>query len=422
MTKRQNLLYKAFQSTWMMDAKTAGAAFQLFNDMVGAARLKAKYSAIEYDLLEDDDFDYEDTYYNFRLTNKEYPAIPVGKHVNVVRVEGVMMRDEGLCQPGTRQLADWLCHGDADSRVIANILLVDSGGGASDSVKDLADAIGSCSHPVIAFCDGYMCSAAYYVASYCKHIMANDGRNLVGCIGTMIELAGTPKNFTDQDGVVHVRIYADGSEDKNNDYEEALKGNIEPIKQQLLNPLAEDFRNAVEANRPASLPEQRKGRTFFAQDVVGTLIDSIGSFAEAVDKAIELSNINITTMEGYNNIQSIASCADLQQVDEMVTLNAEQLGAIDAQLATLSQERDQFKAEAEKVANLTQEIDSLKETVSQKDARIAALESAINKAQEEEAAAQAMHNGNPAKPEDEFQEATDEEAAEYARKVVNGEL
>ncbi|MBQ6770673.1 MAG: S49 family peptidase [Bacteroidales bacterium] len=87
---------------------------------------------------------------------------------------------------GTRQLAEWLKMGDANQRVLATILLTDSGGGAADSVRPLADAIGECKKPVLAYCDGYMCSAAYYAASYCGHIMANDPRSMVGCIGTMI--------------------------------------------------------------------------------------------------------------------------------------------------------------------------------------------------------------------------------------------
>ena len=85
---------------------TAHAASPVLGDMIGAARLKAKYGIMEY---EDDDDDSRPTdYYHYYLTHRDNEAIPEGKYVSVVRVEGVMMRDEGWCQPGTRDLAEWL--------------------------------------------------------------------------------------------------------------------------------------------------------------------------------------------------------------------------------------------------------------------------------------------------------------------------
>lgn len=436
MDKRTNILYKVFQSQWMMDPRTASAAFELYKDMVGAAKVKAHNPIIEYEVLDDEDEPYKNTYYNYRLTHKDYEEIPEGKHINVVRLEGVMLRDDGWCQPGTRQLAEWLRKGDLDSRVIANIIIVDSGGGASDSVKDMADTILECKKPVVAFCDGYMCSAAYYVASYAKHIMANDKRNMVGCIGTMIQLSGYPATSKDEDGYIRLRIYADGSEEKNGDYEEALKGNCQPIREQVLNPLAEDFRNDVKTNRPNSTEEQLKGRTYYAQDVVGSLVDTLGSFKDAVNKSIELSNIKITTMEGLTHLQSIESCNNLQSVDGTVTLNEAQLTDIDSRIAqgettiaTLTQERDSFKADAVKVTEkeaeitrLTQERDNLKKDVANKDARIKTLEAALENGNDDDKPADTIHNGDPNKPTDEFKESTQEEAEEYARKVFNGEI
>ena len=59
----------------------------------------------------------------------------------------------------------------------------------------------------------------------------------------------------------------------------------------------------------------------------------------------------------------------------------------------------------------------------EKDARIAELEAALDKKPEsDEDPLPAMHNGNPAKPEDGWKEPTDEESADYCRKVMNGEI
>ena len=451
------MLYKIFMSQWMLDPQTAHAASLVLGDMIGAARLKAKYGIMEYDGDDDDDSRPTD-YYHYYITHRDDAAIPEGKYVSVVRLEGVMTRDDAWCQPGTRQLAEWLKKGDQDQRVLASILLVDSGGGAANSVRPLADAITGCKKPVLAYCDGYMCSAAYYAASYCGHIMANDPRSMVGCIGTMIQFADYPAKAKDEDGYMRLRIYADPSDEKNADYEAALEGNFKPIRENLLNPLAEDFRRDVQANREKVKDDQLRGRTYFAQDVQGTLVDTIGDFRAAVDKALKMTNLNITTMKGHENLQSLDTCRDLQMVDGYVSLNGEQLAEIDAtlgeaateralhetdaatitsqaetiaeQLTTindLTTERDNLQAQAneaetlrQQVATLTTERDTVRNENAQQTKRIAELEAALDGDHDEDPLP-AMHNGNPAK-DDSFKELTDQEAMEYARKVVRGEI
>lgn len=451
MSKRPNLLYKIFMSQWMLDPQTAHAASLVLGDMIGASKLKAKYGIMEYD--DDDDDDNRPTdYYHYYLTHRDNAAIPEGKYVSVVRLEGVMMRDDVWCQPGTRELADWLTKGDKDQRVLATILLVDSGGGAADSVRPLADAITACSKPVLAYCDGYLCSAAYYAASYCGHIMANDPRNMVGCIGTMIQFADYPSKAKDEDGYIRLRIYADPSDEKNAEYEAALDGNFKPIRENLLNPLAEDFRRDVRTNRQSVKDDQLRGRTYFAQDVQGTLIDSIGDFPAAVDKALKMTNLNITTMKGHENLQSLDTCHDLTMVDGYVPMNGEQLAEIDkaigegrtekalnetnsktiteqaSTIANLTTERDALKAKADQVeakdqeiATLTTERDNLKEDNAKKDARIKELEEALDaNPDSDDKPLTAMHNGNPAK-DDDWKEPSDEEAMQSAIKAVKGE-
>lgn len=425
----------------------ASAAYGVYVNMAGAANLKAKYPFIEYQITDEDGQPYENTYYHYRLTHNDYHAIPEGKQISVVRLEGLMLRDESWCQPGTRDLADWLRQGDKDQRVVANILLVDSGGGAADSVKSLSDAITECEKPVLAFCDGDMCSAAYYVSVYANSIMAAERRNRIGCIGTMIQMENYPAKSTDEDGYVRLRIYADGSEEKNAEYEKALEGDFKLIKENILNPLAEDFRNDVKANRKSVTDDQLRGRTYFAQDVTGTLIDSIGSFEDAVKKALNL-NQNITEMKGHENLQSLDTCRDLQMVDGHVSLNGEQLAEIDQAIGhgrdfeakhvddtktiqeqtetigNLTKERDEFKVKADQleakdkeINDLKQERDQLKQDNENKDNRIKELEDALEENPGEEAPAEAMHNGNHSKK-DGFNEPSDEESMKYCREVL----
>ena len=400
---RKNTLFNILRTQqWMLDPQSAAAAFAVLRDMVGAARLKAEYPIIEYEALDDDEPD--QSYYHYYLSHADDRAIPQGYLVSVVRLEGVMMRDGNICQYGTRDVAQWLLEGDAHKRVLGTILLTDSGGGAADSVRDLSDAITQASKPVVALCDGYMCSAAYYAASYCRAIIANDRRNMIGCIGTMIEISGYPQKSVDEDGMIHLRIYADGSEEKNSDYEAALQGDVRPIRENLLNPLAEDFRTDVKTNRPTATDDQLKGRTYFAQDVVGTLIDGIGGISAAVAKTIELSNQKIEEMTGFEQLQALNTCHDLEMVDGHVNLNGEQLAEIEQALVQGMADKASLEAnaatatdQAETITKLTEENQQLRDQAAAKDAEIENLRTQLAESNHDtEENHQAVHNGNPA--------------------------
>lgn len=426
-----------FREPWMIEPQTAAAQKQVLQGLLMGL-----------------EFSQEDEMAQAAIGHKQNTSIPHGRSINVVNLEGTMFRDDGDCgMVGTRTIASLLLKADAQEEVMGHILYVDSGGGAANSVPDLAEAIQACQKPVVAFVDGYMCSAAMYVGSYCNYIIANREDNKVGCIGTMIQLEDWPKQAKNSDGFMHLRIYADGAEEKNDEYEKALEGDFSLIKERILNPHNERFKADIRKNRPAVREDQLKGRTYEAKDAVGTLIDAIGSFNSAVAKVMELSPLNITQMKGFKNLQSLDTCHDLQMVDDCVSLNGEQLGEIEkaldeletekalnkthsdtiaeqlTQINDLTTERDELKNKADQleaketeIATLTTERDNLKEENAKKDDRIKELEALLDADPEDrDELLQAMHNGNPAK-EDTFEEFSDEEAMDYARKVVKGEL
>lgn len=384
------LLYNILTAKWMVSPMTANAALPLYRDILFSVKYKAESEA------------FEKTPCFSSVRHEDNPSVPVNHRINVIDLNGVMMREDTWCEDGTETMAAMIRKADNDPSCIGHILRIDSGGGAADSVPPLAEAIQACTKPVLAFVKGSACSAAMYAASYCAHIMAQHGRNEVGCIGTMVQIAGYPTKTTLKDGQVYVRIYADPSEEKNLEYEKALDGDFSPIRENVLNPLAEDFRRDVKANRPAVTDDQLKGRTYFAQDVIGSLVDNIGSFDDAVDRVIELSNINITEMEGFERIQSVDSCRDLQCVDGCVTLNTQQLTDIEALIAhgdeidTVRENYDSAVAENER---LKQENATLKSDLEARDTQIVNLNAALD-ARKQQPFADPVHNGGTPDPAD----------------------
>lgn len=356
------------------------------------------------------------------IGNEDFPAIPLTKNIHVSHLYGTMYRQDGDCgQVGTQTIANEMLEADADSSIIGHILMINSGGGAANSVPVLAKAIRQCTKPVVAFVDGMMASAAMYAGSYCHRIVSNDKLDRIGCIGTMVQIADYPKNHKDADGFVRLRIYADGAEEKNGEYEAALEGDFRLIKEHMLNPLNDDFKANIKANRPNVADEQLKGRTYYAQDCVGTLIDAIGGFDAAINEVLNLSNINIKEMN-LENIQKIASCAQIVAVDGVVSLQEDQINDINQTLSQVDEVntlRNQATADAQTIANNQNQIQQLTDTIAQRDARITELEEALEAANNKPDTTEQNHNGGTGSN---FKEASDAEANDYCAKVLRGEI
>ena len=318
--------------------------------------------------------------------------------VNVVNLKGMMTRHDGECHYGTRTIAKKLKEADAEKSVIGHIIVIDSGGGAANSVPDLAEAIEALTKPCVAFVDGMMASAAIYVGSYCDYIIANREDDMIGCVGTMIQIIDYPKLGELSSGEICVRVYADGSEEKNLDYEEALQGNIQMIKDEVLNPLNAKFVQAMKENRHLNDETLLKGKTYFAKDVVGTLIDEIGEFKKAIDKVISLSKskINSETQNNisnmFENITKLPNCAVIEEsADKTVTLMTDQMTEIDAELGKSNKS---LQEKNEQLQQAQQTITTLTNSLSEKENRIKELEKALEGVDEKTVVEEKYPNGN----------------------------
>ncbi len=338
------------------------------------------------------------------------------KSIYVTYLTGTMLKYDSCGDLGTRSIGEGLKAADAEPDVIGHIIVADSGGGSSDSVPELADAIKACTKPVVGFIDGTAASACIYALSYCDRIIAHQPKDRVGCIGTLIQLSGYPKFHKDSDGYVSARIYADAATEKNADYEAALEGNFQVIREQTLNPLNEQFTSDIRANRPNVREDQLTGRTYFAEDAVGTLIDAIGPMADAAQAVADLAaaqlDQNSSAMEtqnnNYPNLMALPGLTELavDQSDGTVTLQGVQLQAVETALAEAARLR-------EANATLTTERDAARQTITERDTRIteletslaAAIERAENPAPKQPAPSGTPENEGGLKPAESFDEA-----------------
>lgn len=402
---RYTYLKDLLQAHWMLEPWTAAAHQAIFRGVLMGLQMEKDDSPIQYNHDIDDNDGDESVEKN---THK--------RCINVVNLDGVMTKEDGECHYGTKSIAQILLDNDNKENVIGHVLKINSGGGAANSVSVLADAIQRLTKPIVAFVDGMMCSAAMYAGSYCPYIIANSEDDRIGCIGTMIEIMDYPKKANLPDGMITLRIYASESTEKNLEYEAALDGNIELIRKNMLDPVNEKFLNAIRTNRKKSTEEQLKGRTYFAKETVGTLIDEIGDIEAAFAKVRELAKISEdskttnqhNTMK-FDKINQIESCASVETQDGSATLSEAQLTDIELNLAEAVSEIERKESELQKAQ---ESITTLTNSVAQKEARIKELEQIINDA--DDGVENLHHNGTQ-----ENQEADDiDKAREACREFI----
>ena len=271
------------------------------------------------------------------ITEKDYKLdnLQAGdQNISLIKLDGPITKNGGDSHYGTVDLARKLRTFDASEKIIGHIIQIESGGGSANAVDEMKDAIQAAKKPVVVFCDGIMASAALYIGSYSDYIISHRESDRIGSIGALIELQGFKKIDEDkQTGERYVRIYADKSTEKNSEFEAAINDlNFKPIIENVLNPSAEKFINDMKINRPKVKEDQLTGKLFKASEVVGTLIDEIGTFEQAVNKVIELSTFNLIT----NKTNKKMTKEELKQQHPGVYASIIQEGA--------TQERDRVEA------------------------------------------------------------------------------
>lgn len=256
------------------------------------------------------------------------------------------------------------------------ILIIDSPGGTVSGTEELANEIKNFKKPVFAYINGMAASAAYWIASAADKIYAHLNSDIVGSIGVMFEYMDLQPYYEKQ-GVVFHKVYASQSKDKNLDFEEMLKGNYEPLLNSRLNVLAKNFISTVKINRSNVQETQLTGKTFFASDVVGTMIDGISTLDQIIENITNQINsqnsnqITMTEKTGKSFWDVIGSAlglktdgTNLEPEDVAFSMN-EKIKELQKNVEQLSTEKvnnaNTISQKQAKIDELTTQLDELKQ-------------------------------------------------------------
>lgn len=322
--------------------------------------------------------------------NSSTPGNHIAGKVMLLPVKGVLMKQDGMCGiPGMSSMANYIRDANRDPDIAGVVLMIDSPGGTVDGTEALANTIKNSSKPVVAWIDGLAASAALWIASAAREIIASNGHDEIGSVGAMLRVADMQPAM-EREGVRFHTLVSDQTPDKNKLAFDVLSGDYEGYKVQYLNRVAQNFIDAVRTNRPVVLDTQLTGKMYFAEDVIGTLVDRTGSLEYSIERVLELSqteepisNSHIS-MKQFSQINAVLGVEALETVDDTVSFMEEQLVMIDNALARYNPipqlEDDLANANAELVTaaaslnQANQDLEAANTRIQQLESMVAELE------------------------------------------------
>ncbi len=278
------------------------------------------------------------------------------KSVAVIPIKGVLMKDDMRCGPnGTATIGQYVQEADRNPNIAAIVLKIDSPGGTVDGTEALANIINSVKKPVVAFVDGLMASAAFWIGSAAQEIICSTDTDTIGSVGVVSRFADWQPVW-EAKGVKFHTIAASTSPYKNKISDELREGNYENYIKDVLDPLDEKFMGVIKNRFPKCEDQHLTGAVFYSRDVMGVFVDSMGTIEHAIARAYALSeqensisnsNLNTRSMLQFTKLNAVLGIESLESVDESVSLNEGQLLLIETALDQNDQAVANAKTETE---------------------------------------------------------------------------
>ncbi len=275
------------------------------------------------------------------------------RNIAVIPINGSLMKYDYCGAPGMQTIVSRIKRVEEDDSISGILFHVDSPGGTVDGTQELSDTIKNCSKPTIGFADGLAASAAYWAISSTDLVIAKDTTTEVGSIGVVLSFIDNRKALEEKGYVIH-DVFADGSPEKWKEILDAEKGDYSTLKEWTLNPVLDEFQEAVRENMPGVNEKALKGRCYLAKHAKKMkLINKIGNFDFAVKELNKLINKNI--MEKENKVVEM-------------TVSEDEKGALEKFLS-------KFKSEIKDISEETKT--SYEDQLTEKDEKIAELENTV---------------------------------------------
>lgn len=264
-------------------------------------------------------------------------------YVMVNPIKSTIFKYNQACGPtGTKDHQKTIQEYLNEPMCVGIVLDVDSGGGQVSGTAEFYDFLKSASKPIHTYTDGYLASAAYYLASATNSITANPRADLIGSIGTMISFVDLT-GYYEKQGAKVITEYATKSTAKNKGFRDLLAGNPETYIQTQLDPLTDTFIADVKNARANVNDAVFDGSTYNAEtalqmgliDQIGQMEDLIQAIFKANKQANNSNNSNSNMkMSNHAKVMAVIGVATLAITDDKGSyFNEEQLQSMEDALA-----------------------------------------------------------------------------------------
>lgn len=204
--------------------------------------------------------------------------------IAVVKIKGTLFKDDQYCGPdGMETIGSMLKQADAHPKIAGIVISIDSPGGTVDGTEALANIVKNLKKPNITHVDGMMCSAAAWIGTSANEVMASTDTDDVGSIGVLSSFADV-QPYWESLGIKFHTIPSSTSPEKVKMWMDVREGKYDQYIKEVLDPIDEKFMKAIRENRPAVQDKHLTGKVFFARDVMGIFVDSIGTLEDAIIK------------------------------------------------------------------------------------------------------------------------------------------
>jgi len=289
------LALEIYRGLWVVESSRVDALKNVLRD----ARLNSVY----------DPKDKRNTFTHFDIkTGKSITADAAASDskqanlISVTNINGVITKSGGMSSYGMEELSVEMINADNDPEVIGHLILVDSPGGSAVGMKYMQVTMQSLKKPKVTMVtrQGMAASGGWGILSEGDYVMAESDDAEIGCHGVMWSVSGVPNGKKDAYGVVNFVVVSSTSPNKNEAPLKAINNNDTSLMQAEVDKLHLDFQASSKKARPNIKDEQMTGAMYPASEVVGTMIDAIGSQKDAINKILELSN----TKSNFNPINN----------------------------------------------------------------------------------------------------------------------
>ena len=172
----------------------------------------------------------------------------------------------------------------ADGEVQTLVFHIDSPGGVVGGVEEVARKIANSSKPTIAYTDGMMCSAAYWLGSSADRVISSPSAD-VGSIGVYMNLIDVSQAYADM-GVKAVVIKSSATPYKAAGIEgTSLSTEQIAYFQNEVDAIYADFTSSVKAKRKMASDDAMKG-----QSMSGKIASSMGLLTGLSDSLSDVIN------------------------------------------------------------------------------------------------------------------------------------